>query len=475
MKKKRLAALMSIFLSLSLLSVFGVNAVKVQANAPQEQEAQADEKSVVWEAPAGGMDITIPESWSSSGFYMSCKSNRITPELIITNFILYTATEDEVDSAYLEMGDDSEEYSQYLTENVNDMLLIFSVNDALSKDYVKDLLQKDNPDLTFDLEEIGKADGWTFYNIVGENIMRRTEPAGDKKETLDKIMADLPGVFENIRFYEPAEEPRTKEGTAVSFETLDFDGNKVDSKELFAKNKYTMINLWMSWCHFCVEEMPALEKMSAEYAGDGIGIIGLMLDGDEEDKLEIGREINKDTGVTYPLLVPTEEMKEQLIAPGYPTTVFVNSEGIIVGDPIIGMNLEGYRERIEELLVEDSDEGVTRENNAGEASPGEAAAGDASAEQEAPVENIIQSVNNEYHVVVRNEEGEPVPGAFVQFCSETQCMMEKTDSDGVAAFNVGAGQYTIHILRVPEGYERDGTEYEAPAEPGEVFIVLKKK
>ena len=39
-----------------------------------------------------------------------------------------------------------------------------------------------------------------------------------------------------------------KDGSVISFQTTDLDGNAVDSAELFAKNKITMINIWGTYC-----------------------------------------------------------------------------------------------------------------------------------------------------------------------------------------------------------------------------------
>ena len=52
-------------------------------------------------------------------------------------------------------------------------------------------------------------------------------------------------------------------------------------------------------------------------------------------------------------------------------------------------------------------------------------------------------------------------------------MIGKTDSDGIAGFDCDAGSYTVHILKVPEGYASDDTEYPAPSAPGTVTIVLR--
>ena len=39
--------------------------------------------------------------------------------------------------------------------------------------------------------------------------------------------------------------------------------------------------------------------------------------------------------------------------------------------------------------------------------------------------------------------------------------------------NKEAGRYTVHVLKAPEGFAADDTEYPAPAAPGRVTIVLK--
>ncbi len=78
-----------------------------------------------------------------------------------------------------------------------------------------------------------------------------------------------------------------------------------------------------------------------------------------------------------------------------------------------------------------------------------------------------------YEVLVNDTAGTPVPGVTIQFCSDTECILGTTDEKGLAVFEKEAGRYTIHVLKAPEGYAADPTEYDAPAEPGRVTIVLK--
>ena len=84
-----------------------------------------------------------------------------------------------------------------------------------------------------------------------------------------------------------------------------------------------------------------------------------------------------------------------------------------------------------------------------------------------------QKAPGSYEVCVNDGSGKPVPGVTVQFCSDTECILGTTDEKGLAVFEKEGGKYTVHVLKVPEGYRGDDTEYAAPEKPGRVTIVLK--
>ena len=58
-------------------------------------------------------------------------------------------------------------------------------------------------------------------------------------------------------------------------------------------------------------------------------------------------------GVTFPILKPTAEIFAAFPITAYPTTYFIDSEGKIVGSPIIGADVDGYRRVMEEYLGRD--------------------------------------------------------------------------------------------------------------------------
>ena len=66
-----------------------------------------------------------------------------------------------------------------------------------------------------------------------------------------------------IRLFEPNREGKDFTGNTVSFETVDIDGNKVSSADIFSKHKLTMVNIWGTFCGPCIREMPDLEELRA--------------------------------------------------------------------------------------------------------------------------------------------------------------------------------------------------------------------
>jgi len=114
-----------------------------------------------------------------------------------------------------------------------------------------------------------------------------------------------------------------------------------------------MINIWGTYCGPCIEEMPELEQISKEYADKGVAVVGLVVDVTESDDslMADAQSIVKDTGVTYQNLKAWDGFKDQLAAPGTPTTYFVGSNGNLVGDPIVGANVMKYRQTLDELLA----------------------------------------------------------------------------------------------------------------------------
>jgi len=151
-----------------------------------------------------------------------------------------------------------------------------------------------------------------------------------------------------------SEEPDiVREDSFGTFKTVDLDNNEV-TEELFAQKEYTMVNVWGTFCPPCIKEMPELEELNGSLP-DNFQLIGLVVDlpygTDSPGIQKAAEDIVKETGVTYPNLRIWEEGVNLIASYSsfVPTTFFVDSEGTILGDPIIGADIDAYKNRIHEL------------------------------------------------------------------------------------------------------------------------------
>ena len=143
-----------------------------------------------------------------------------------------------------------------------------------------------------------------------------------------------------------------------NFSTVDIDGNPVDSS-LFGNADVTLVNIWGTFCGPCLQEMPHLGELAAEYKDKGVQFLGIVCDtmnrdGSVNDEVvALAREIAQKTGATYTHLPFTDFADELNTVLEYvPTTVFVNGEGKIVGELHVGsMDKAGWIQVIEQTLA----------------------------------------------------------------------------------------------------------------------------
>ena len=133
----------------------------------------------------------------------------------------------------------------------------------------------------------------------------------------------------------------------IKFTTTDLDLFNWDDT-CFANAKVTMINLWAYWCGPCVGELPELNKLSEEYADKGFQLFGLTYPEEEREN----RETVDELGLTYQMLLYTDDFDSYMDSGYLPTTIFVDSNGHVIGEPMIGSrSYEEWKELIEEYLA----------------------------------------------------------------------------------------------------------------------------
>ena len=150
----------------------------------------------------------------------------------------------------------------------------------------------------------------------------------------------------------------------IEFTTVDTEGNEWTDLA-FADARLTMVNFWAYWYPPCVGELPDLQKLSEDYPD--LQILGVSPKEYEEDNIKTMEKL----GITYPTLQLTESIEEVLNSGYIPETMFVDSEGHILGDTFVGSRsykdwaaiIDEYLEQVPELkekpeaAAEDTDTG----------------------------------------------------------------------------------------------------------------------
>ena len=169
----------------------------------------------------------------------------------------------------------------------------------------------------------------------------------EEHETLCKDIETIRGIEEEIAKLAASDSSdssssKSDESTAVfkAFKGKDLDGNDVDDS-LFAKNKVTVVNFWFSGCKPCVGELSKLNELNEklkEMGGEVVGINTDTLDNNEAGIKE-AKEILKAQGASYKNLTFDSNSTVGKYAGNimaFPTTVLVDKDGNIIGEPFMG-------------------------------------------------------------------------------------------------------------------------------------------
>ncbi len=309
---------------------------------------------------------------------------------------------------------------------------------------------------------------YTFYVVIGSDHIPESFTE-EEVAAYNHLLSYAEDVVNTADYYEP-EDPGAKDaGIQVNFDAVDLDGNAVDLASLFASNRITMLNVWETGCGPCRNELPELAQINHRLQDIGCGIVGLLWDSDMPGAIDEAKQLYADAGVDYLTLQVPSNFDEIFNQGGFPTSYFIDQNGTVLTS-VEGALVDKYELVINDLL--NGGNGGAEES--GDYSQVQSMVQGAAGQMKTSIKAAAAPTPGDaYRIICVDEDGNPVQGATIQFCSDVQCMMGKTDADGVAEFEEAPGHYTVHLLKVPEGYAKDGTEYEAPAVPGDLTIVVK--
>lgn len=164
----------------------------------------------------------------------------------------------------------------------------------------------------------------------------------DDIETIRQIEKQISEIENNNTGSESTDQNDSSEEITPfnSFSGKDLDGNSVD-ESLFSNNAVTVVNFWFTGCKPCVAELSKLNELNdaiKSMGGEVIGINTETFDGNETAIKEAAAVLESQDAKYRNLSIDASSDAGKYASDimAFPTTILVDRNGNIVGDPMLG-------------------------------------------------------------------------------------------------------------------------------------------
>jgi thiol-disulfide isomerase/thioredoxin len=143
--------------------------------------------------------------------------------------------------------------------------------------------------------------------------------------------------------------PDLRGKVAPNFALKDLSGKTVSLKDY--RGKAVLVNFWATWCAPCKVEMPWFEKLSQQYAAQGLVILGVTAEDVPRDE---AAKSAQSLGVSYPILLRGDTIANDWGGlDGLPSSFYINRQGVIV-DETIGLYSKDEVEAMVKRILSDA-------------------------------------------------------------------------------------------------------------------------
>ena len=113
------------------------------------------------------------------------------------------------------------------------------------------------------------------------------------------------------------------------------------------RGQILLVNFWATWCKPCEDEMPSMERLYRGLAPEGLALVAISVD----DEPEVVERFRERLGISFPIaLDPSQEVARLYQTRGFPESLLVDRDGIVVERYVGPREWNIYRERIRALL-----------------------------------------------------------------------------------------------------------------------------
>ena len=172
----------------------------------------------------------------------------------------------------------------------------------------------------------------------------------DDIETIRKIEEQIAELEKDTTTSEDTDAENNSEDASPfrDFSGQDYDGNTVDGS-LFSNNAVTVVNFWFTGCKPCVAELSKLNELNDAIKSMGGEVVGINTETFDanKDAIKEAASILESQGAKYRNLSIDSDSAAGKYASNimaFPTTILVDRNGNIVGEPMLGGidNQENY-------------------------------------------------------------------------------------------------------------------------------------
>lgn len=137
----------------------------------------------------------------------------------------------------------------------------------------------------------------------------------------------------------------TEKTLAPDFALKDLSGKTVKLSDLRGKKVY--INFWATWCGYCVEEMPDIQKIYTENKDNNLVVLAVNV----AESGRMAKAFMDKNKLSFTVLLDGDGSvaSKQYGVGGFPTSIFVNSDGTISSSVEGMMSYESMKSAVDDL------------------------------------------------------------------------------------------------------------------------------
>lgn len=124
------------------------------------------------------------------------------------------------------------------------------------------------------------------------------------------------------------------------------------------RGRVVLLNFWATWCEPCEAEMPAMQRLHEQLAGDGFELLAVSVDESEADVRAFQQRLHLD----FPILLDPQRSASRLYQTfRYPESFLIDANGVVVERYVGPRDWSSplYLERVRALLSQSRGTGAT--------------------------------------------------------------------------------------------------------------------